>query len=471
MKIFVRLFASILSLILISFAIFSTFLFYGSFQMLLKRELDANASKTKMIAFALLSSVETVETQYTPEEEDYFSIMNNLATNFSEQGGGLGLYDGQKNIIFEKEMKEGTDLLESVQWSDEQTAIQKVMYLEKKHYLISYATVLLHGEYYILTVMEDVEYLYDYRKQMLQRYFTITGVVIILACFVAWGLAYHFAKPISALSKVSISLANGNYNKRIRVSGNDEITDLMKSFNFMADRTRKSIHELEEAARRQEEFTGAFAHELKTPLTSIIGYSDMLQTMELSEEDQIMCAHQIYKQGKRLERLSYSMLALCSIGNSPLHMENVAAEHIIDEAIAMTEFSLQEAHIRILSEVSDGVLYGERDLLVTLIGNLIDNSRKACAKDSGIVSVKGFPEGKSYVIKVSDNGCGIPQEELEKVKEAFYMVDKARSRKAGGAGLGLALCNKIVELHGGTLDIRSKVNSGTAVFVTLPVGK
>ena len=137
----------------------------------------------------------------------------------------------------------------------------------------------------------------------------------------------------------------------------------------------------------------------------------------------------------------------------------------------MAEVSLKKWHSQLRWEASDGVLFGEKDLLVTLVGNLIDNSRKACDKNNGIIYVKGFTEGDAYVIKVTDNGCGIPPEDLERVREAFYMVDKSRSRRAGGAGLGLTLCNKIVELHGGTLEIRSKVGKGTAVIVRLPIHK
>lgn len=472
MKIFIRLFTSILSLLLISFMIFGTLLFYHSFQLLLNRELNANENKTKMVAFALLSSVESVESQYIPEQEDYMSIMSNLAANFSGQEGGLGLYDAQKGIVYEKGIKtESINLADNMTSLDEQTATQKVIIMDKKHYVISFAKVSLHKDPFILAVAEDVEYLYDYRKQMYRQYLLITCVVILLAGIVSFRLAYHFAKPISTLSKVSISLANGDYDQRIPVTGSDEITDLMKSFNFMADRTRESIHELEEAARRQEEFTGAFAHELKTPLTSIIGYSDMLQTMELSESEQRLSANQIYRQGKRLERLSHSMLALCSINNSTLCMERISARLIINEAVEMTKPSVEKEKLRLISRVADGVLFGERDLLVTLIGNLIDNSRKACTSQDGFILVKGYTEGDKYIIKVVDNGCGIPREDIERVKEAFYMVDKSRSRKIGGSGLGLAICSRIVELHQGRLAITSEVNQGTVIMVTLPLGK
>ena len=238
MKIFIRLFTSILSLILISFAVFGTLLFYSSFQVLLNRELEANENKTKMIAFALLSSVESVESQYIPEQEDYLSIMNNLAANFSGQRGGFGLYNAQKNAVFEKGIgKEVIGFPEDTRSFDEQTAIQKVITIDEMHYVISFAMVSLQEERYILAVAEDVEYLYDYRKQMYRQYLFITCAVSLLAGLISFGLAYHFAKPVSELSKAALSIADGNYDKRIRISGKDEITDLMKAFNFMAKRT------------------------------------------------------------------------------------------------------------------------------------------------------------------------------------------------------------------------------------------
>lgn len=471
MKIFLRLFTSILSLVLVSFAVFVTLLFHSSFRTLLERELDSNSNQTKMIVYALLSSVESVESEYAPEKDDFSDIMRTLSANFSSRTSGMALYDSDRVVLYEKGIAFGKETLLDITTSlNENAAVQKVVTMNGSQCVVSFSTVELCGETYLLSVAENVEYLYEYRRQMYRYYCIITGLMNALAGIVSFALAYHFAKPIGVLAKTSISFANGKYDERVKVVGNDELTDMMSAFNFMAERLSDNIQELSEAARRQEEFTAAFAHELKTPLTSIIGYSDMLQTMELSDEERFASANYIYRQGKRLERLSRSMLMLTSVDSGEIVMEKIPAPRLFDEAYGILEPALKKDRISCNVNAEDAWIEGEMDLLVTLLTNLMDNARKACAVD-GIIEARGVCTQEDYCITISDNGCGIPKEDIPKVPEAFFMVDKSRSRKAGGAGLGLTLCAKIVSRHGGTLDIQSVLQRGTTVTVRLPLAK
>jgi len=120
--------------------------------------------------------------------------------------------------------------------------------------------------------------------------------------------------------------------------------------------------------------------------------------------------------------------------------------------------------------LDEGYITGERDLILSLFLNLIDNARKALTA-GGHIWIEGFESGDYYKVIVKDNGCGMPKEEIHKITEAFYMVDKSRARKQGGAGLGMTLCNKIIELHHGSWEILSRVGEGTEVHVRLPIGK
>ncbi len=472
MKIFLRLFTSILSLVLVSFAVFGTLFFHSSFRTLLERELDSNSNQTKMIVFALLSSVESVESEYAPKEEDFSDIMRTLSANFSSQTSGMALYDSDREALYEKGIAFDEETLTDITISvNKNTAVQKVVTMDGSQCVVSFSSVELCGENYLLSVAENVEYLYDYRRQMYRYYCMITGLIIVLAGLVSFALAYHFAKPIGVLAKTSISFANGEYEERVKVVGNDELTDMMSAFNFMAERLSDNIQELFEAARRQEEFTGAFAHELKTPLTSIIGYSDMLQTMELTDEERFASANYIYRQGKRLERLSRSMLLLTSVNSGEIVMEKIPATRLFDEAYGIVEAALKKDGVSCKMDAEDAWIEGEMDLLATLLTNLMDNARKACAGVDGNIEVKGICAQEEYCVTVSDNGCGIPEEDIPKVSEAFFMVDKSRSRKAGGAGLGLTLCSKIVSRHGGVMEIQSVLQRGTTVTVRLPLVK
>ena len=113
------------------------------------------------------------------------------------------------------------------------------------------------------------------------------------------------------------------------------------------------------------------------------------------------------------------------------------------------------------------MLYGDRDLLLSVFYNLLDNAVKAAGED-GFILFKGMALEKGYEIKVVDNGCGIPEQDIERITEAFYMVDKSRSRKEGGAGIGMTLCQKIITLHKGVLRVNSKPGEGTVVQIFFP---
>lgn len=117
-----------------------------------------------------------------------------------------------------------------------------------------------------------------------------------------------------------------------------------------------------------------------------------------------------------------------------------------------------------------GHICGNEELLIMVIRNLMDNSGKAVRdREGGHITVSGYIKGGQYILTVQDNGCGIPKEELGRLTEAFYMVDKSRARKQGGAGLGLALVDKIVKLHEGTIEIQSQKGVGTSVTIALPL--
>lgn len=125
---------------------------------------------------------------------------------------------------------------------------------------------------------------------------------------------------------------------------------------------------------------------------------------------------------------------------------------------------LDKKHIGGKFVMEKGVIFGDKDLLLSVFYNLIDNAVKA-VDEGGFVLLRGKRVDKGYEIKVVDNGRGIPQEEINRITEAFYMVDKSRSRKEGGAGIGMTLCQKIVVLHKGDLQIYSKLGEGTVVKI------
>ena len=234
---------------------------------------------------------------------------------------------------------------------------------------------------------------------------------------------------------------------------------------LMMKRTVQQMEKLQEVAGKQEMLMGALAHEMKTPLTSIIGYSDTLRHIKLNDEQKDRALEHISREGKRLEKLSGKMLQMLGLHqNDSIKMESHSIGELLEHVVQLETEQAAQRQIQLQTEYEDFSMKMDDELMESLFVNLIDNALRA-TEAGGRITVKAYKESGRKILEVADNGRGIPQEELGKITEAFYMVDKSRSRQEGGAGLGLALCVKIAEVHGGRLDITSQLGTGTKVRV------
>ena len=217
----------------------------------------------------------------------------------------------------------------------------------------------------------------------------------------------------------------------------------------------------------RREFTANVSHELKTPLTSIIGYADMLRTVECTKEETFEAVNYIFQQGKRLESLSFKLLELIVTGKQEYDFRPLGAEEFIQDAVRLTETGRKEKEICLTAHIEKGTVIGDRDLLVSMLTNFLDNARKAVS-EHGQIRIRGRNQAGGYLLSISDNGCGMEEKELTRITEAFYMVDKSRARKEGGAGLGMTLCSRILDLHGARWKISSIPGKGTSIALWFP---
>lgn len=177
-----------------------------------------------------------------------------------------------------------------------------------------------------------------------------------------------------------------------------------------------------------------------------------------------MCADYIFRQGKRLQSLSYKLLEMTMTDRQEFKWKEIRVADLLAEVERAVRIPLAEKQIALSVETEDGYIYGDRDLLASVFINLIDNARKAAPQGSTI-HVSGLILTGGYLVSVGDEGGGLPEEELARITEPFYMVDKSRARREGGAGLGLALCQKIIELHHGSWQFENIPGSGLRVTV------
>ena len=314
-----------------------------------------------------------------------------------------------------------------------------------------------------LATAYDLTDLYRGRDAALRRFLLLEAAVLAAGAAVTAVFARRITRPLRTLTTASAEIADGDYARRTGLHTGDEIETLSSSFDKMADAVQEKITALQADVRQREDFMGAFAHELKTPMTSIIGYADMLRTIQASPAEQYEAAGAIYHEGRRLEALSGKLLALLGLGEETITLQPTA--------LAALWPRLQAAcpGVPLQLPACDAAVQADADLLLDLLCNLVGNAVKA-SEPGQPVEVRAADNGDTVTLTVADHGCGIPQSEISRVTEPFYMVDKSRARKQGGSGLGLALCKRIAEVHGSDLHIESTPGEGTRVSVILRKG-
>ena len=328
-------------------------------------------------------------------------------------------------------------------------------------------SIILAGEAELTVLARfDLSHVYALRDTQQQQYLIIYSAVICFGIIASIILSIALTRHLRRLTFTVRKISGGDLSRRSQIKTHDEFGQLSRDFDAMADKLQESISKLESDMQRQESFMGAFAHELKTPMTSIIGFADLLRQGNMDESTRIMASEYIHSEGKRLERLSFKLLELLLLKKDTLTMSRVWLNIYLSEVERALAPNMKAKNIRLICKADAARVILETDLAKSLLYNLVDNASKAM-DSGGIIVVHGSAIPGGCQFQVADNGRGMEPEELTRITEAFYRVDKARSRSQGGAGLGLALCKQIVELHNGSIQFASTPGKGTRVTVTL----
>lgn len=270
------------------------------------------------------------------------------------------------------------------------------------------------------------------------------------------------SKPLDELKNATAKVENGDFSVTAKVIGNDEFADLATGFNSMIAKINEQMEGLETDAKTKQTLIDDMAHELRTPLTCIRGYGEVLEMAATSEETRIMAAKHIVSEAKRLEKISQILLDSAFIRENPPVKQPVKLNTLLLDTAERLDLKAKEKGVKLSfcpCENAKPVTANET-LLSMLVYNLTENAIKACEK-GGIVELVCLESA----FEIRDNGCGIEKDVLENITMAFYKADKSRSRADGGAGLGLYLCQRIVDIHGATMKFTSEVGKGTTVLV------
>ena len=289
----------------------------------------------------------------------------------------------------------------------------------------------------------------------------VTGLAVLLISLVLSKLlTARFGELLSAIRIVR----RGDYNHRTAVGGHDEIAALAREFDSLTDRLQVT-----ENARRR--FVADASHELKTPLASIRLLSDsILQTEEIDEATVREFVGDIRSESERLQRITEELLHLTKLdGEPPRPGSAVTAEPVVERVVHMLRLLAEERGVVLNVHLQDAcTVRGAEDDLYQMVYNLTENAIKY-NQPGGFVEITLRRTGETAQIEVADDGIGIPEEDLPKVFERFYRVDKARSRAAGGPGLGLSIVHDTAARWGGSVTARARPGGGTVFVLTLPL--
>ncbi len=339
--------------------------------------------------------------------------------------------------------------------------------LYESTHLAAAEPVVVQGEIagYIFAVEPLNMSLQGYFFNMLRLFIFASLLALCIGFAVIYLFTANLVRPLKEMSKATKAYAAGDFSPRVTVRGRDELSELMEAFNRMA-----ASLSLQESTRRS--FVANVSHELKTPMTTIGGFIDGILDGTIAPDRQKHYLRIVSDETKRLSRLVTSMLNMSKIEAGELQLQpkrfDVCRE--IFDTMLNFEQLIERKHIEIvgLDTLQPTYIVADRDLLHQVIYNLVDNAVKFTENGSIAVSVRQDP-GEGTTVSFRNTGTtGISSEELSRVFERFYKVDKSRSYDTKGAGLGLYICKTIIEMHGGTISAQSDGSDYVEFSFTLP---
>ena len=293
----------------------------------------------------------------------------------------------------------------------------------------------------------------------------MAGVIlfsIVMGYLVFKGLR-RIMHPLYELQQAVRRMSTGDYGTRVAVASNDEVGQLSAAFNHMAEAIQQEDQE-------RKAFLATVSHELRTPISYVKGYSESIQNglIEGEQKDEAICL--IAREANRMERLTNELMQLVQREAEGLgELYPIALAETLRDSVELVRAKAAEKEMTVLLDVDEEMIVeADEEKMRQILINLLENAIRYSGRGTSI-RLRAVPEGRAAVIQIEDSGIGIPREDLPRITERFYRVNKARSRADGGSGLGLSIVDQLVSQHHGTLHIESELGQGTTVTVRLPL--
>jgi len=327
---------------------------------------------------------------------------------------------------------------------------------------------------FILYIKDNKQTVESLNRQMARMILVSMLVGLGIAMLLNLILAKTLVTPIQSLTGAAEKVAAGDFSERPQIYGRDEIGVLATTFNDMADQLENTLDDLKRSEQMRREFVANVSHELRTPITSIRSYAETLsETPDIPKEMEEKFLGVIVGESDRMTKIVQDLLTLSRFdaGSISFTFETFSFEKSVRDVYNAMALEAQRHHHSFTVEIKDPLpeIRGDRARLEQVLINMISNAIKY-THDGGRIRLTAGCTEDSVWATVRDNGIGIPEQDVPRVFERFYRVDKARSRESGGTGLGLSIAQEIVARHDGAMSIQSRQGQGTSITMTVPVG-
>lgn len=314
-------------------------------------------------------------------------------------------------------------------------------------------------------ISESINNLYEKVNSLIYKIKVLIIVISFLIIAGLYFLTYFFLKPINKFYPAIENIKKGDLGQKVNIKTRDEFNLLGEAFNSMTVR-------LNEVDEQREAFVANVSHELKTPLASIKLLTENLLLQENTEKKVYReFLEDINDEIDRLNNIVTELLSLVDLDKNKLKLnyQITYLNYILEKIIEQLNPLAKEKNIKLVLEEKDRIqIKMDKDKIKQAIINIVHNAIKYSEEDT-VVKVSLYSDKSNATIKVSDTGYGIPKESIPYIFDRFYRVDKARSRKTGGTGLGLSISKQIINMHHGTINVKSRVGKGTTFYIKIPL--
>lgn len=397
---------------------------------------------------------------------------SNLNIKFIELIDVISKYYKEKNIYLmyyennnlEYQSNENIELknTEILNVNDDQYS-SIVNQIENDYYI--FVSTKLNGDN-ILVYVKNINSVYEIRDNLIRICVYTLVISILIIAIIAYVISKTLTKPLVRMEKEMVKLSKGDYNIHLK-EGKSELGVLAKNFNSMSKEIANRNNELLDLIDSKQQFIDNLSHEMNTPLTSILGYSELMEKANLKEEQKNKYLRYIQEETRRIMDMYKKLLMLSYKKNADFEKNSVDMSYVFNEIYIALKSKLEDNHMELIINNQLKTIMGDETLISMAISNLVRNAINVSKPESKII-INAFKMNNKKYIQVIDQGSGISKENIQKITEPFYRVDKVRSRKNGGAGLGLSICKNIMDMHGGELKIESEVGKGSIFILEFP---